>query len=365
MSKLPEAAYPAGSKSARGSSASAWQAPFTLALLLSVCLLLPACDSAREPYSETAEIMGTTFSITIDGHDDPSTAAKAAFDEIRRIDRLLSTYKEDSEISVVNRRAATGPISVGDYFWDVVVASRHYHRLSDGSFDPTIYPLMRLWGFTKKQGRIPAKDEFDAVLPLVDFEKITLADSAHTIRFERDGMALDFGGIAKGYSVDRAIAALKERGVANTIVDAGGNFYALGTPTGRSHWRAGIRHPLRGDNLIAMLPVSNRGVATSGNYERFFEIDGKKYCHIIDPRTGRPVEGMLSATIAADTAMAADALSTSVFVLGEEKGMDLIETLPGVEGMLILQDNKSPDGFRIILSSGLTENIELLLPASS
>jgi thiamine biosynthesis lipoprotein ApbE len=305
--------------------------------------------------------MGTTFSITIDGHDDPASAAGAAFDEIRRIDRLLSTYKAESEISTVNRRAAAGPIPVGDCFWDVVLASKHYHHLSDGSFDPTIYPLMQLWGFTRKEGRLPAQSEIDAVLPLVGFEKITLADPAHTIRFERDKMALDFGGIAKGYSVDRAIAILKQRGVANAIVDAGGNFFALGTPAERGHWRVGIRHPLKADSLIATLPISNGSAATSGNYERFFEIDGRKYCHIIDPRSGRPVEGMLSATVVADTAMAADALSTSVFVLGEGKGMALIESLPGVEGMLIVQDKQSADGFRIILSSGLTQTIELLM----
>ncbi len=177
-------------------------------------------------------------------------------------------------------------------------------------------------------------------------------------------MALDFGGIAKGYSVDRAIEVLQGLGVERAIIDAAGNFYALGTPIGRERWQAGIRHPLRRDEIIATFPVADKGVATSGNYERFFEIDGRKYCHIIDPRTGRPVEGMLSATVVADTAMAADALSTAVFVLGEEKGMELIESLPGVEGMLMLQDTASTDGFRIILSPGLAEEIELLLPAS-
>jgi thiamine biosynthesis lipoprotein ApbE len=364
MTKFPEVMRTSELKYTPTSLAHAWRAHVALALLLSVCLLLAACDSSRPPYIETAEIMGTTFSITIDGHDDPSTAVEAAFDEIRRVDHLLSTYKEDSEISEVNRRETAAPIPVSDCFWDVVVASRHYHRLSEGGFDPTIYPLMQLWGFTKKQGRIPAKEELDAVLPLVDLEQITLAESARTIHFERHGMALDFGGIAKGYAVDCAIGKLKDLGINNAIIDAGGNFYALGIPTGRERWRAGVRHPLRRDDLIARLSITNKGVATSGNYERFFEIDGKKYCHIIDPRTGRPVENMLSTTIVADTAMAVDALSTSVFVLGEKKGMDLIESLPGVEGMLILQDAESPRGFRIILSSGLTGKIELLLATS-
>jgi thiamine biosynthesis lipoprotein len=178
-------------------------------------------------------------------------------------------------------------------------------------------------------------------------------------------MALDFGGIAKGYAVDRAVTVLEGLGVTNAIIDAGGNFYALGTPRNREHWRVGIRHPLRLDEVIARLPVSDEGVATSGNYERFFEIGGKKYCHIMDPRTGWPVQGVLSATIVADTAMAADALSTSAFVLGEEKGMRLIEELAGVEGMLIVQEKGSPENLKIMVSSGLKDKIELLLPASS
>ena len=333
-------------------------------LLAAALLFAPACDPGHAPtHRRDARIMGATFSITIDDHEDAPSAAEAAFDEIRRIDRLLSTYIEDSEICEVNRRAAVQPVSVGADFWKVVAASKHYCELSQGGFDPTIYPLMRMWGFRRREGYLPTEDELAKTLPLVDFGKVSLDESARTVSFEREGMALDFGGIAKGYAADRAIEVLKAVGVTRAIVDAGGNFYALGTPADRERWRAGIRHPQRRDELIATLPVADKGVATSGNYERFFEIDGGKYCHIMDPRTGRPVEGMLSATVVAESAMVADALSTAAFVLGEEEGMGLIQRLPGVEGMLILQDAASPDGFRIILSPGLAGKIELLLPA--
>ncbi len=338
----------------------------TLSVVFFLALILCSCQARHgRSHREQAEIMGTTFTITIDGFADAHQAAQAAFDEIRRIDRLLSTYKDDSEISEVNCNAAKEPIAVGPDFWAVVSASRVYFELSEGSFDPTVFPLMRAWGFSKKEGRLPAAEELEKILPLVDFNNVVLQESSRTIRFRREGMALDFGGIAKGYAVDRAIEVLKELGVTRAIVDAGGNFYGLGTPVGRETWKAGIRHPFRLDEIIAQFPVSNAGVATSGNYERFFEIDGTKYCHIMDPRTGWPVPRTLSTTVIADTAMAADALSTSVFVLGEEKGMDLIERLPGVEGMLIVQDDDMPDGFRILLSSGLKNSIELLLPASS
>jgi thiamine biosynthesis lipoprotein ApbE len=317
--------------------------------------------------------MGTTFSVTIDAPkastnasaNAAAKAAESAFEEIRRIDRLLSTYKENSEISDVNRRAHKEPVAVGDDFRVVAAASRRFHELSRGRFDPSVYPLMRLWGFTRKQGRVPTEAELAETLPLVDFGKVALDEEARSIGFGREGMALDFGGIAKGYSVDRAVGVLKKLGVENAIIDAGGNFYALGKPEGRESWQAGIRHPLRGDEIIARLSVKDMGMATSGNYERFFEIDGKKYCHIMDPRIGRPVELMLSVTVIAQTAMEADALSTAVFVLGGKEGMQLVESLPEVEAIIMVPDSGSPGGFRIILSSGLAEKVELLLPASS
>jgi thiamine biosynthesis lipoprotein len=305
--------------------------------------------------------MGTVFTIKLQGPGDHARAAKAAFDEIRRIDRLLSTYKEDSEISEVNRDAFGRPVSVGQDFRAVLAASRIYFDASGGAFDPTVYPLMKLWGFTKKSGHLPSAEELRTATLLVGLEEVLSDEKGNTVRFSQEGMALDFGGIAKGYAVDRAAGALKKHGVKNAIIDAGGNFYAIGSRADGAPWQAGIRHPLRPDEVIARLPVSEMGVATSGNYERFFEIKGRKYCHIMDPRTGMPVEGMLSATIIADTAMAADALSTSVFVLGSEKGMQLIEQLPGVEGMLIYQESDSPENFKILVSSGLKDHIELLL----
>jgi thiamine biosynthesis lipoprotein len=335
--------------------------------------------TGRVPYEERADTMGTVFTITINGQGDYKRAAQAAFEEIRRIDRLMSTYKDDSEISVVNRDAYKAPVSVGPDFWNVVTACRLYFNMSEGSFDPTVYPLMQMWGFTRHQGRLPTSYEMRKAVPLLGFGKVGLDESARTVGLEREGMGLDFGGIAKGYAVDRAIEVLRQFGITSALIDAGGNFYALGTPAGRAYWRAGIRHPLRLEEVVARLPVTGKGVSTSGNYERFFEIGGKKYCHIMDPRTGWPVEDMLSATIIADSATAADALSTAVFVLGKEKGMRLIEQLPNVEGILIVPaENRghnaashppffesSSEKFRVVISSGLKDVVELLVPAAS
>lgn len=337
---------------------------FLVALVLPVVMIAGAwIGRVDSSYKQQANIMGTVFTITIEGPGNHKEAAETAFDEIRRLDRLLSTYKPDSEISEVNRRAAQEPVAVGADFLNVLAASRVYYELSDGAFDPTIRPLMQVWKEARQENRLPTEDQLRKAAALVDFSKVNVDPSSHTVRFLQEGMSLDFGGIAKGYAADRAIDILKAHGVTRAIIDAGGNFYALGTPVDKPQWEAGIRHPLRHEEVIMRFPISDKGVATSGSYERFFEIGGKKYSHIINPRTGWPVEGMLSATVVADNAMAADALSTSTFVLGPKNGMNLIEKLPNVEGVLITHETGSPENFDISVSPGLKGKLELLVPA--
>lgn len=334
-----------------------------LVAVLIFFVMIRSANRAGNRHQQQAEIMGTIFTVTIEGPGDHRRAAEAAFEEIRRIDRLLSTYKPDSEISEVNRRAAREPVPVGPDFLNVLAASRVYYDLSDGAFDPSIYPLVQVWRSARGENRLPTENELHNAAALVGLSKVQVDAATNSVKFLQEGMALDFGGIAKGYAVDRAIEVLKSYGVTRAIIDAGGNFYALGTPENRPQWEAGVRHPLRHDEVIMRFPVSDEGVATSGSYERFFEIGGKRYSHIINPHTGRPVEGMLSATAVADTAMAADALSTSVFVLGAQDGMRLIEKLQGVEGIVISHEPGSPQDFKISVSPGLKDRIELLIPA--
>jgi thiamine biosynthesis lipoprotein len=337
---------------------------FRILLILAFALGALGCaggDAGR--FEQQAEIMGTTFTVKIEGPGDHRRTAESAFEEIRRIDRLLSTYKPESEISEVNRRASSEPVKVGPDFLNVLSASRVYYELSGGAFDPSVKPLMDLWRDSKKEGRLPSEDALRQAAALVDLSKVRVDESAGTVSFIQQGMGLDFGAIAKGYAVDRAIEILKSHGVSRAIVDAGGNFYALGTPENKPQWDAGVRHPLRSEEVIIRFPISDRAVATSGSYERFFEIGGKKYSHIINPRAGRPVEGMLNATIIAEDAMTADGLSTAVFVLGPEEGMRLLERLPNVEGVLIAPESDSLQNFEISVSSGLKDTIELLFPA--
>ncbi|RJP20832.1 MAG: FAD:protein FMN transferase [Candidatus Abyssobacteria bacterium SURF_5] len=336
-------------------------------ILVVVAIILVAASlggsRGNHRYEQQAEIMGTVFTITIEGPGDHKMAAEAAFDEIRRIDRLLSTYKPDSEISKVNRLAAHEPVAVGQDFLNVLTASRIYFDMTGGAFDPSIKPLMDVWKEAKRENRTPAETDLRRAADLANLSNVTVDRSSQTVRFLKEGMALDFGGIAKGYAADRAIEILKTHGIERAILDAGGNFYALGTPLKKPHWEAGVRHPLVHERVIIRFPVSDAGVATSGSYERFFEIGGKKYSHIINPETGQPVEGMLSATVVAEDALSADALSTSVFVLGQQDGMRLIEELEGVLGILIWHEPGSSEDFKISVSSGLKDKLELLIPA--
>jgi len=173
------------------------------------------------------------------------------------------------------------------------------------------------------------------------------------------GMRIDVGGIAKGYAVDSAIRVLKEAGIQNALINAGGDIYGVGTPPGKESWRIGIRHPRDRADLLGVIELKDKAVATSGDYENFFEVDGKRYCHIMDTRTARPVQGIMSVTILADTAVEADALATAIFPLGADKGMKLIESLEGVDGIIVT--GSEADDMKIMMSSGLENRIQLMV----
>lgn len=307
--------------------------------------------------------MGTLVSVRIDGlpHDEAGPHIEAAFTAIRAVDERFSNYKPASELSRLNATAWQEAQPVSGEMALMLAESRAWGARTRGAFDCTVGPLVRAWGFFKRAGRIPAPEELADAQALSGWEHVAFDAEADTLRFDAKGVELDFGGIAKGYAVDRAIAVLRERGVRSALVDAGGNFYAIGTPQHREHWRIGIRHPLRRDDLLADLDFGDAGIATSGGYENYFEADGKRYVHIFDPRTGYPVEGMLSATVIAPTAMSADALSTATFVLGVAAGLELIESLPDTECLLVHGEPDDAAGITVVMSSGLEGRVHLHL----
>lgn len=264
-------------------------------------------------------VMDTLVSVTVYG---PQAAenGRAALDEFRRLDRLLSAYLPDSDVGRVNAAAGREAVRVSRETAALVALSLKYAALSGGRFDPTVGPLVRLWGVGEGRTEPPSPVEIAAARRLVDYRRVMVDQAEGRLYLPQRGMALDLGGVAKGYAADRAAAALRARGVSSALIDAGGNIVALGTRPGGRPWRIGIRHPRREGQILGVLSVADRAVVTSGDYERFFLHGGRRYHHILDSHTGRPAEGFTSVTIVAPSSTLADLLSTAVFVLGPKDG---------------------------------------------
>lgn len=328
------------------------------------CLVVGgACERTSRSTERTEMHMGTLVSVRIDGPSQPEAHAlvDAAFAAIGAVDARFSNYKPDSELSQLNRSAWEDAQPVSGEMAFLLSEAIDWGVRTDGAFDCTVGPLVRAWGFFKREGRIPAAAELATAQNLSGWPHLTFDGEARTLRFDREGVELDFGAIAKGYAVDRACGVLRERGVTAALIDAGGNFYGIGAPEHRESWRIGIRHPLRRDAILADMPLRDAGIATSGGYENYFEAEGKRYVHIFDPRTGYPVEGMLSASVIAPTATAADALSTATFVLGVEKSLALIAALPDTECLLVSGRPNDPASLQVHMSEGLRGSVHLHL----
>lgn len=305
-------------------------------------------------FKKAALSMGTVFEITAYVSDKykADKAFNDVFKEINRLDYLMSNYKEESELSKVNKKAASEPTDCDNELAYVIEQSLRYSDITDGAFDITVGPLMKKWGFFKEQGRIPGKEELESVLESVSYKNIIIEETikkslfrdpsiVKTVSFRNPGTQIDLGGIGKGYAVDIAAKVLKANGIRSALINFAGNIYAYGKPPGKDSWVIGLQHPRKSEGLLGSFEIKDKAVSTSGDYEKFFTIDGERYSHIIDPRTGYPVKGIVSVTIVTDNATRADALSTGVFVLGLEKGMDLIEKLADVEGVIIYEDADS------------------------
>ncbi len=287
-------------------------------------------------------VMGTFARVTVMAPDSRASAKciEAALAEIHKVDDLMSDYKQDSEISRVNKGAFGRPVEVGESTFEVIRRSIEFSRLTDGAFDITVGPLVQLFRKAKNDGIAPTPEQIADAKARVGYEKLIFNDADHTVRFTVEGMSLDLGGIAKGYAVDKAIEAAQKLGASGAMVDIGGDVRCFGTPPkGREKWIIGLQDPniddLGGSGLLLKLQVSDAAVTTSGDYQQFAIIDGKKQSHIIDRRTGKGAEGLSSVTIIAPNATDADALATAVCVMGPEKGLALIEKLPQTEAILI------------------------------
>ncbi|RKZ14501.1 hypothetical protein DRQ53_11410, partial [bacterium] len=280
-------------------------------------------EHATSVRSYSTETMGTVGNLQLAAADSIA-GAELAYEALLRfhhVDSLLSNWSQESEIARVNRKAGSGWVELDVELRAVLSAADTVHRESNGAFDPTIEPLVRLWGFLGGTPRVPQQSEIRATLDQVGWRRV-LIDS-NRIRFDSVNTSLDLGGIAKGYGVDDAAARLDAAGATSFLLDLSGNMIARGAPPQRESWRIGIRDPRDLLPHLGTLAVTDVALATSGNYEQFVADSGKRYGHILDPRTGWPVEGMAQVTVLAESAMLADAWSTALFVLGPEAAREL------------------------------------------
>lgn len=314
-------------------------------------------------YSRTESVMGTevtisVFDLKID-RPEIKAAVDKAFEEVRRIDMLMSNYRENSDVSKINKLKAGEGIKISEETYEVLRRSQEISALSKGAFDITVLPLMELWGFYSNSSidNGPTPDELAKVLKHIGRKKITLRPNNYVTK-NVDGVKIDLGGIAKGYAVDRAIGRLKSCGIKSALVEAGGDLYCLGMKPDKNLWRIAIQHPRKKKKVIAVLEVSDCAVATSGDYENYNIIRGKRYSHIIDPRTGYPkVDVPAGVTIVAKDTTTADGLATAIFVLGPEEGMNLVESLPDVEAVII---SDKAGSIKSAVSLGLKDKIKFI-----
>jgi thiamine biosynthesis lipoprotein len=301
--------------------------------------------------------MGSEVRLTAWAPDDAVTLAAFAkvFDEFDRLDRLMSAWREGSDVLRINAAAGGAAVPVSPEVRQIIRDAREVSEWTHGKFDVTFGALSGIWKFDHDlDGRVPPHGEVAARLPLIDYRALEVDERAGTARLERPGMKVHLGGIGKGYAVDRAAEILREARVRDFMIQSGGDLYLAGRRGDRS-WRVGIQDPRGPANAtFAAIELADSAFSTSGDYERFFMRDGRRYHHILDPGTGEPAQGCRSVTIVAERSTLADSLATGVFILGAEAGMALIERLPGVEGVIVAADN------RVMVSSGLEERLALL-----
>lgn len=320
----------------------------THALLVMVAFCAISTPLRAEWIGDARPLMGTEVSVLL-WHDDEETGqqlVEEVFAEAERINQLMSTYIEDSRISEINRRAAAEPVIAGHELFQIIRRSLDISVATRGAFDITYDSVGQHYDFRERmrpdEATIATEREF------IDYRFVELDQVAGTVRFRRDGVRINLGGIAKGYVVERGVNILRIRGVQNAIVTAGGDSRLLGDRRGQP-WMVGIRDPRNDGQVAISVPLEDEAISTSGDYERYFEEGDKRYHHIIQPSTGEPAAGVHSATVFGPDAVFTDALSTSVFVMGVDEGLRLIATLPDYEGIVI------DDAGRIYYSDGLMQ----------
>ncbi len=326
-------------------------------IILAIFYFVP--KGVVEVDSSSQILMGTIARIVaVAGHRDiAQKGVDDAFASLRQIEALASIYLGDSEIAKVNTSACFEPVNVSDPTFEILQTAVDYGRLTNGAFDVTVGPLIEVWQTAADANRAPDPSQLEKALAKVGFKKIHLDPNNKTVRLGAEGMELDLGGIAKGYAIDRAIAALKEAGAEGGMVDVGGDIRCFGTPAdGKKHWLIGLQDPdlSKTEQNLLVLKLGDAAVATSGDYRRFVLIGDERHSHIIDTHTGQSAAKLSSATVITEKAVDADALATAVSVLGPEYGLKLIDSLEDTEAIII---SPAPD-YKMTFSAGAERYVE-------
>ena len=324
--------------------------------LFAALVALLASPAWAQWHERSDAIMGTSIHVEVWGED--SAKAEAAIDavmaDMRRIDELMSHYKPESQLSQINARAAQEPVQVDPELFDLIRLSTHYSIITEGAFDITYASVGHLYDFPHHVK--PTESQIKDALPGVNWRNMLLDSAHHTVRFEHQGMRIDLGGIGKGYAVDHGIGILQARGFQHALVTAGGDSRIIGDRMGRP-WVVGIRNPDDKNKVVTRIPIENSAMSTSGDYERYFDENGVRYHHIIDPRTGHSASKVRSATILGPTATETDGMSKTAFVLGPEKALEIINRMPQYDAIFV-----TPEG-KVLYSNGLAPPDQVKAPS--
>ena len=297
----------------------------------------------QQVFKKAMKLMGNHFELSVVGPEDAWAMEKidTGVREIQRIERLLTTYNEDSETSLINRNAGSAPVQVSKETFDLIERSIRISRITQGAFDITYGSVdRRLWNFDTTMQSLPDKETARQLMRLINYRNIILDPVNRTVLLKEKGMRIGFGGIGKGYAAERAKAVMRESGVTSGVVNASGDLTAWGYQPDGEPWTIGIVNPNAAGQIFSMLNVTDMALATSGNYEKYITIDGKRYSHTINPRTGLPVTGIKSVTILCPNAEIADAMATPVMIMGIRAGLDMINQLKDIEAILIDDEDK-------------------------
>ncbi len=291
---------------------------------------------------KSLKLMGTNFEVTVVAPNEEIGYINidVAVSEIQRIERLISSWDEKSETSLINRNAGIVPVKVSKELYGLIERSIGISRITDGAFDITYGPMDKIWKFDGSMKKLPTPEEVKAMVSKIGYRKIVLDPVKGTVFLPEAGMRIGFGAIGKGYAADRARELLISKDVMGGIINASGDLTTWGTKATGEKWMVGISNPLDRDKVFGWLPVIESSVATSGGYEKYIVFEDRKYSHILDPRTGMPTQGPSSVSIFAKQAELCDALATAVFVMGRDVGLHMINQLDGVEAVVIDSDNK-------------------------